>query len=219
MKTFLSIGAGPGMGLATAERFAKEGFQVVLAARSIARTQELAEQLSSRGYTASARKVDAGDPNSIAELVADVQKQYGSIDVLHYNAASTRKAALSEQPRDSFNGDLAVNIGGALVAAQAVAPKMEEQRSGAILLTGGGFALAPSPDFLSISIGKAGIRALAHGLFEPFREKGIHVATVTIFAFVSPESKEASAVAEHFWHLYSQPKDSWTVEANYGLPG
>ena len=34
MKTFLSIGAGPGMGFATADRFAKEGFQVVLAARS-----------------------------------------------------------------------------------------------------------------------------------------------------------------------------------------
>jgi hypothetical protein len=39
---------------------------------------------------------------------------------------------------------------------------------------------------------------------------------VTIFTFVSPESKEASSVAEHFWQLYSQPKDSWIVEANYG---
>jgi NAD(P)-dependent dehydrogenase (short-subunit alcohol dehydrogenase family) len=215
MKTFLSIGAGPGMGYATAERFAKGGFRVVLAARTIAKTQELAERLISRGYKADARRVDASDPKSVAELVAEVQKQHGSIDVLHYNAASARKATLSEQPRDSFNSDLAVNIGGALVAAQAVAPKMEEQKSGTILLTGGGFALAPSPDYLSVSIGKAGIRALAHGLFEPFREKGIHVATVTILAFVSPESKEASSVAEHFWHLYSQQKDSWTVEANY----
>jgi NAD(P)-dependent dehydrogenase (short-subunit alcohol dehydrogenase family) len=215
MKTFLSIGAGPGMGFATAERFAKEGFEVVLAARRVAKTQELAERLISKGYNAYACKVDASDAKSVAELVAQVQEQHGSIDVLHYNAASGRKATLFEQPRDSFNGDLAVNIGGALVAAQAVAPKMEEQRSGAILLTGGGFALAPSPDFLSVSIGKAGIRALAHGLFEPFREKGIHVATVTVCAFVSAESKEASSVAEQFWHLYSQPKDSWTVEANY----
>ena len=183
MKTFLSIGTGPGIGYATAERFGREGFQVVLAARGIAGTQALADRLMSKGYKASARKVDAGDPNSVAELVADIQSQHGSIDVLHYNAAAARKATLSEQPRDSFNGDLAVNIGGALVAAQAVAPKMEEQKSGAILLTGGGFALAPSPDYLSISIGKAGIRALAQGLFEPFREKGIHVATVTILAF------------------------------------
>src|ERR1700741_3821725 len=102
MKTFLSIGAGPGMGLATAERFAREGFQVVLAARSVARTQELAERLMAKGYRASARKVDSADPNSVAELVADVERQHGAIDVLHYNAASARKETLSEQPRDSF---------------------------------------------------------------------------------------------------------------------
>ena len=219
MKTFLSIGAGPGMGFATAERFAKEGFTVILAARNVARTQELAARLISKGYKAEGRKVDSSDPDSIAKLVAEVQRQHGSIDVLHYNAASNRMASLSEQPRDSFNGDLAVNIGGALVAAQAVAVKMEEQKSGAILLTGGGFALAPNADFLSISIGKAGIRALALGLFEPFREKGIHVATVTVCTLVSPESKEAASVAEQFWQLYRQPKDSWTVEATYGLPG
>src|SRR6476620_7322523 len=135
MKTFLSIGAGPGMGFATAERFAKEGFRVVLAARSSARTHELAERLISKGYNASARTVDASDPKGLVDLIAEVQKQHGSIDVLHYNAASMRKASLSEQPRDSFNGNLAVNIGGALVAIQAVAQKMEEQRSGAILLT------------------------------------------------------------------------------------
>lgn len=216
MKTFLSIGAGPGIGFATAERFAREGFQAVLTARSLAKTQELAERLAKKGYKAAVRTVDASDPKSVAELVAEVEKQHGSIDVLHYNAVSARKASLSEQPRDSFNSDLAVNIGGALAAAQAVAPKMEEQRSGAILLTGGGFALAPNAEFLSISIGKAGLRALAHALFEPFRRKGIHVATVTVSTFVSPGSTEASSVADHFWDLYSQPKDSWTVEANYG---
>jgi NADP-dependent 3-hydroxy acid dehydrogenase YdfG len=42
MKTFLSVGTAPGMGLATAERFAKEGFRVILSARNAARTQELA---------------------------------------------------------------------------------------------------------------------------------------------------------------------------------
>jgi NADP-dependent 3-hydroxy acid dehydrogenase YdfG len=213
MKAFLSIGAGPGMGLATAECFAKEGFQVVLAARSVARTQELAERLISKGYKAS--EVDSGDPERVAGLVAEVQQQHGTIDVLHYNAASMRKATLSEQPRDSFNGDLAVNIGGALVAAQAVAPTMEKQNSGAILLTGGGFALAPSADYLSVSIGKAGIRALAHGLFEPFRDKGIHVATVTVCTLVAPGSKEAASVADQFWHLYGQPKDAWTVEVSF----
>jgi short-subunit dehydrogenase len=219
MKTFLSIGAGPGIGLATAERFAKENFQVVLAARNSAKTRELAEKLKSKGYKAEDRKVDSGDPQGIAELIAAIEKQHGSVDVLHYNAASMRKATLATQPRESFIGDLAVNIGGALIAAQAVAAGMEERKSGAILLTGGGFALAPSPDYLSLSIGKAGIRAMALGLFEAFRQKGIHVATVTVATLVSPDSKEAGGVAERFWHLYSQPKDAWTAEAQYSPSG
>lgn len=215
MKTFLSIGSGPGMGLATAERFAKEGFQIVLSARNAAKTQELADQLTAKGYKIEVRTVDSGDPVSVTSLVSDVEKQFGAIDVLHYNAASMRKATLAEQPLDTFNGDLAVNIGGALAAAHAVTSNMSKRGSGTILLTGGGFALEPSPDYLSLSIGKAGIRAMAYGLFESFKEKGIHVATVTVAAFVSPGSKDAEAVAEHFWQLHAQAKGAWTVEVKY----
>jgi short-subunit dehydrogenase len=215
MKTFLSIGSGPGMGLATAERFAKEGFLVVLSARNASRTQQLAHQLKDKGYQAEVRSVDTSDPASVSALVAEVENQFGKIDVLHYNAASMRKATVDEQPAETFNSDLAVNIGGALAAAKAAAPAMLKRGSGSILLTGGGFALQPSPDYLSLSIGKAGIRALAQGLFEPLKAQGVHVATVTVAAFVDPGSKDADAVAEHFWQLHSQPEGQWTVEATY----
>lgn len=215
MKTFLSIGSGPGMGLATAERFASEGFRVILSARSAAKTQELARFLAAKGYTAEARTVDTADPASVAALVADVERAHGHIDVLHYNAASMRKATLSDQPRDTFNGDLAVNIGGAMSAAQSAAPAMIERGAGTILFTGGGFGLQPSPDYLSLSIGKAGIRALTLGLFDSLRDKGIHVATVTVAAFIDAGSKEAAAVAEHFWQLHAQTKGTWSPEVVY----
>ena len=178
MKTFLSIGSGPGMGLATAERFAKEDYRIMLSARDAGKTQALAEQLRAKGHKVEVRTVDASNPSSIVTLIADVEEKFGAIDVLQ--PASIRKATLLEQPRDTFNTDLAVNIGGALVAAHAVIPKMSERGSGSILLTGGGFALEPNPEYLSLSIGKAGIRALAHGLFESLTEKGIHVATVAV---------------------------------------
>lgn len=215
MKIFLSIGSGPGMGFATAERFAKEGFQIVLSARNAEKTQSLAAQLQAKGYKAEARSVDTSDPSSVIALVSEVETQFGAIDVLHYNAASMRKATLGEQPAETFNTDLAVNIGGAQAAAQGAAAKMLESGSGSILLTGGGFALQPSSDYLSLSIGKAGIRALAYGLFESFKAKGVHVATVTVAAFVNPGSRDADAVADMFWQLHSQPNDSWTVESTY----
>lgn len=215
MKTFLSIGTGPGMGLATAERFAREGFRVVLGARQLDKTRDLASRLEAQSYKVDASVVDAADPASIAALVEDVERRFGAIDVLHYNAASMRQAGIGTQPASTFNSDLAVNIGGALAAVQAVAARMAARGTGDILLTGGGFALAPSPDYLSLSIGKAGIRALALGLFDSLRTQGVHVATVTVAGFVSPGSVNAEKVAEAFWRLHSQPKDAWTVEEVY----
>jgi NAD(P)-dependent dehydrogenase (short-subunit alcohol dehydrogenase family) len=156
VKTFLSIGSGPGMGYATAARFAREGFQIVLSARHLAKTQELANRLRAKGCRVDIRTVDAADPESVAALASAVQEQFGPIDVLHYNAASIRQATVAEQPKASFNQDLAVNVGGALAATQAVARQMSERGSGTILLTGGGFSLAPNAEYISLSIGKGG---------------------------------------------------------------
>jgi len=215
MKTFLSIGSGPGMGYATAERFAREGFQIVLSARHPGRTQELANRLRTKGYRVDIRTVDAADPESIAALINEVQREFGPIDVLHYNAASIRKATVAEQLQATFNQDLAVNVGGALVATQAVARQMSERGSGTILLTGGGFSLAPNAEYISLSIGKAGLRAMTLGIFESLKQQGIHIATVTVHTAVTPDSKQAEAVAEHFWHLYRQPLGNWTAEVTY----
>lgn len=216
MKTFLSIGTGPGMGFATAERFAREGFRVVLSARTPDRTAALVARLKARGVEAEGREVDASSPTAIAALVAEVGERYGPVDVLHYNAAAMRKADVQEQPADTFVSDLATNIGGALAATQAVADGMLQRRSGTILFTGGGYAIWPHPDFLSLSIGKAGIRALALGLFDSFRDRGVHVATVTVVAAtIDAGSPEAAAVAEHFWQLHQQPPGLWEPEVTY----
>lgn len=215
MKTFLSIGAGPGMGFATAERFAREGFRVVLAARSLEKTRELAQRLTSRGFQAEARTVDAADPSSIAALVSETERAFGTVDVLHYNAAAMRKANIGDQPAATFNQDLAINIGGAQAAVQAVVPGMTQRGGGDILLTGGGFALAPSPEYLSLSIGKAGIHALAQGLFDSLAERNIHVSTVTVAGFVSPSTQDVENVASLFWSFHKQERSAWTREETY----
>jgi NAD(P)-dependent dehydrogenase (short-subunit alcohol dehydrogenase family) len=215
MNTFLSIGSGPGMSYATAERFASEGFQIVFSARNAAKTSELAERLGAKGHKVAARNVNSGEPKSVAALIAAVERDFGSVDVLHYNAASIRKADITEQPQKTFIPDLAVNVGGALIATQAVLKRMIERRSGTILLTGGGNAVAPTPDYLSLSIGKAGIRALTLGLFESLQKKGVHIATVTVSAIVLPDSRESLAIGEHFWKLHAQPPGSWTAEVKF----
>jgi hypothetical protein len=55
-----------------------------------------------------------------------------------------------------------------------------------------------------LSLGKAGIRALTTGLFESAKTHNVHVATVTVAAFVEPESEEAAGIAKAFWDLHNQ---------------
>lgn len=211
MQTYLIIGAGPGIGLETARTFAAQGHRVVLAARNLQRMRDLARTIPG----AEARQVDAADPAAVSALVAEIEATLGAIDVLHYNAGVIRNANVQDQAVDSFNADLAINIGGALAAIHAAAPAMLARGKGTILLTGGGFALAPHPDYLSISIGKAGIRALAQGLFDTFRERGVHVATVTVAGFVAAGSQDTRRIAQAFWTLHDQPQDGWRVETLY----
>lgn len=212
MKTFLSIGTGPGIGITTAKRFAAEGFKLILTARNKIKLDELVQQSDIDAQTYA---LDASDAGAVASLIKQVETEFGSIDVLHYNAANLRNETLAQQPLNTFNSDLAVNIGGAMAAAQAVSVGMSAAKSGTILLTGGGFALAPHPEFLSISIGKAGIRALAQGLFDDYKGRGIHVATVTVAGFVNAGTKQVTEIAESFWLLHSQTPNEWTVETVY----
>ena len=72
MKTFLSIGSGPGMGYATAARFAREGFQIVLSARNSTNTRELADRLKATGYRAEVRTVNSADPDGVAAGVKEL---------------------------------------------------------------------------------------------------------------------------------------------------
>ncbi|MGT2486086.1 SDR family NAD(P)-dependent oxidoreductase [Methylobacterium oryzae CBMB20] len=143
-----------------------------MSARNEGKVRDLAEQLKAKGHKVDVRTVDAADPASVAKLVEGVERDFGGIDVLHFNAASMRNQTLADQPRDSFNTDLAVNIGGAAVAAQAAAPKMLQRGSGSVLFTGGGFGLQPHPEYLSLSIGKAGIRGPGAGHLRAVQGEG-----------------------------------------------
>lgn len=217
--TFLSIGSGPGIGLATARRFAREGYRIVLSARNATRLRESAAMLEALGAEVDARTVDATDPVAVARLVADVGP---SLQVLHYNTgvlhydedAKLLTRTIDDESPESLQSDMQINIGSGLAAIKAALPALRGHIPGtsSILLTGGGLGVNPSGSFLALSVGKAAIRATAQALFEPLKDEGIHVATVTVSRLVSPDSEPANAIAEEFWRLHAQPRAAWTLE-------
>lgn len=214
MPTLLIIGAGPGIGQATARRFGREGWRVVLAARNEGKLRELASDLADRGVDASVATVDAGDPAAVAELIEEVAASDGGLDTVHYNAAVLRSAPFFDITDEEIAEALAVNIGGALAAIRA-ARRVFGGRGGTVLLTGGGLALHPSADAVTLGLGKAGIRHMAEALHASLANIGIHLATVTVNVAVDPGSAKADGVADRFWSLQTQEPAAWTWEGSY----
>ncbi len=209
----LIVGAGPGIGHAVAQAFAREGFDVALAARHPARLAELAPALDKLGATSRAYTVDAADETSIHALFASVRKDFGEPEVLVYNPAAHSPGKPTTLKPDPLVADFRVNVLGALLCAQEAAIGMKARGHGTILLTGGGFAHEPAANYASLSLGKAALRSLTYTLAQELGGYGIHVATVTVYGFVqSGTHYDPARIADAFLRLHKQAPGHFQTE-------
>lgn len=207
------VGMGDGNGMAIARRFAQAGFVVAMIARNAAKLQGYQSTLQAEGMESHYFLADAGDRQALEVAFAAIRKRLGDPSVLVYNAAVPRMQNVLQESYETLVSNFQANVAGALVAVQAVLPAMQSQNQGTILLTGGGFALYPSPDFVSLSIGKAGIRVLANTLAQALKETNIRVGTVTICGTVdaSDSKYNPDRIAEQFWALHEAKTSEFEI--------
>lgn len=215
-KHLLIIGAGPGVALGVAHRFGREGFAVSLVARRAGSLDELAHQLHDADIDVATYLADVADFAQLAEVIQSVVNERGPITLLHYNPSVYREANGLVLDPELFMQDMRTDAGGLLAAVQAVAPAMQTAGNGAVLVTGGGSALNPTGDLLSLSVGKAAVRTMAECLRQTLEPMNIRVATVTIAGGVgSNDHFSPERIADAFWALYEQPRANWTFETVY----
>ncbi|WP_239112171.1 SDR family NAD(P)-dependent oxidoreductase [Halomicronema sp. CCY15110] len=198
------VGMGEGNGMAIARRFAREGFEIVMLARNEQKLQSYQTTLAADGITSHYFLADAGDAAALTAAFSTLQDQLGTPAVLIYNAAVPRMESILQTSYDTLVSDFRANVAGAMVCIQAVLPAMQQQQQGSLLLTGGGFALYPQPDFVSLAIGKAGIRVLANTLHTALQDSPIKVGTVTICGTVNGNDPKygSDRIAEEYWQLH-----------------
>lgn len=204
-KLFVIVGMGDGIGLAVSRRFASKGFAIAMIARNAAKLQGFKDTLNAEGYEAHSFIADAGDGASLNAAIAAIQAQLGSPNVLVYNVAIPSMNNVLSETVESLTNDFKANVVGALVATQAILPAMKTHGTGTILFTGGGFSMYPSPEFASLSIGKAGIRSLAKMLAEALNADGIRVGTVTVCGIVNPDDAKYNpdSIANAYWDFHT----------------
>jgi NAD(P)-dependent dehydrogenase (short-subunit alcohol dehydrogenase family) len=204
------VGAGPGIGEATAERFGSEGWTIIVSSRSQANVDALVARLSAKGIAAHGIAVDASKAADLRTAIGKADEVSGGLTAVLYNAANVRNQELSTISDAEIDSDIAVNISGGLHTVRG-AMDLFKHRPGTILVTGGGFALSPHPAYAGLSAGKAALRNLVQGLAPELAAKNIRIATATVATLVAPDSPEAHGVAETFWELATGNEARWEM--------
>src|SRR5277367_4120939 len=131
-KTALITGGANGIGLATAQRFAKEGAKIILWDVSD-KGNEVAEQLNRDGHEATFTKISVTNEEEVQKSVANARKHFGRIDILINNAGITKDRTLLKMSKEEWDDVIAVNMTGVFNCTQAVASLMKEQNYGRIV--------------------------------------------------------------------------------------
>ncbi len=132
-KVSLITGSAQGIGLATALKFAQEGAIVVVCDVQQTAVDAAVAQCVALGAQAVGFVMDVTQREQVDAVVAQIQAQFGRIDVLVNNAGITMDARLQKMTQAQFDRVIDVNLRGVFQCAQAVADIMVAQGSGVIL--------------------------------------------------------------------------------------
>ena len=208
------VGAGPGIATSAGRRFAAAGMPVGLVARTEASIGATRQALAGTGVAVAGATADAGKDDELTKALDILTGQLGVPEVLVYNAGLIRRDRPGELSREQYVSAYAINVLGAMTAAVHVAPAMAAAGGGSILITGG--MPEPDPALTSLSLGKAGVRALTMLLASEYGSSGIHVATVTVGGAVAPGGRfDPDRIAGEYWRLHTQRPEAWEYEVAF----
>ena len=214
-------GVGPGNGCAFARRFAREGYQVAMLARSADALKDYESQIQgSRGYAC-----DVGDADSVGEAFAALRAELGPAEVLIHNAGSGVFNSFLDTDPEQLEQAWRVNTLGLFLCGREAARDMLEAGRGAIVVSGATASVRGGAGTAAFASGKAAQRSLAQSMARQLGPKGIHVALVVIDGVIDiPRTRsflkdkpddfflKADAIADSVYHLARQDRSAWTFE-------
>jgi NAD(P)-dependent dehydrogenase (short-subunit alcohol dehydrogenase family) len=135
-KIALVTGANKGIGLETTRQLAQKGITVLLGSRDLAKGEAAARELSKGGLDVRAIEIDVNESASIRKAVAQVERDFGRLDILINNAGvlvDDYNKKVSEQPLDTWRATFETNLFGLVATTQAFLPLLRKSDAGRIV--------------------------------------------------------------------------------------
>ena len=231
----LPLGIRWGVGGAIAQKFAQEGFSVVLTTRTAANAAALQAAILEQGGECMTVELDLVSAESISAAFAKIRNEAGEPDVLVYNAGylegrdlPPEKELLEHIPLEMFDTTQHISARGPFLVAKEVLPAMREKGEGSFLISNNASSLRGRKRITGQSLyyPRVMMRTLAQVLTEEYSEHGVHVANVVIDGLIdSPGTRALEKaqrepdtvmnpvkIAEAFYYLHTQDRSCWTHE-------
>ncbi len=180
-KNAIITGASRGIGKAVAERLAKNGVNVIIAARNQEALDAAVADIKSKsdvkviGISTDVSKLD--DLKKLADIA---MKEFGGIDILVNNAGISSQYPFEKQPLEDIENLVHTNFLGYVRLIRLVIPHMVEKKQGAIInMVSGSTLCDPVPrTFVTYSSIKVGLKAFLKGLFWEMRDHNIKITSI-----------------------------------------
>ncbi len=183
-KTLFITGASRGIGKAIALRAARDGAQVVIAAKSDVPNPKLpgtihstAEEVAAAGGEALAVACDIRDEEQVRGAVAKAAERFGGIDILVNNASAIFLAGTAATPMKRYDLMQGVNARGTFLCTQSCLPWLEKAENPHVLVLSPPLSMKPRwfAPHVAYTMAKYGMSMCVLGMSEELRERGIAV--------------------------------------------
>ncbi len=177
-KVALITGASAGIGAALARELARDGADLVLAARREDRLRQLAREIEAAGRKAVVVGCDVtrdGDPE---RAVAAAVQRYGRLDIAVANAGFGVAGRVEELTLDDFRRQLETNVFGVLRTLYASLPELRKTR-GQFVVVGSVSGYVPTPGTSAYCMSKFAVRGFAESIRDELATSGVSVTLVS----------------------------------------
>ncbi|MBQ0778273.1 SDR family oxidoreductase [Halopseudomonas laoshanensis] len=223
------IGAGDATGGAIAKRFAREGYSLCVTRRNVDQLTVLVDEIRAAGGTAHPFGCDARVEEQMVELFEHIERDIGPIEVVVFNIGANVRFSITETTERVYRKVWEMAALSGFLTGREAAKAMLPRQKGTIIFTGATASLRGGVGFSAFAGAKFALRALAQSMARELGPQGIHVAHPIIdgaidTAFIRDTFPERYAlkdqdgilnpehIAEQYWQLHCQPRDSWTHE-------
>jgi NAD(P)-dependent dehydrogenase (short-subunit alcohol dehydrogenase family) len=180
-KVSVITGAASGIGAACARKFANEGAKLVIVDIDESKSREVATEVGGIAFTC-----DLNDPSAISNMISEVERTIGPIDLLFNNAGIATGRGPLDTDLEEWQRQWNVNLMSHVHAVRAVLPSMLEREEGYILHTASMAGILSTHDNLPYAVSKHAVVGLAEWLAFTYMHRGIKVGLLAPLAVRTP---------------------------------